>query len=257
MKSLVSSPYAQRLGLFLCGVFLLIAPSWSQVPDSVKNNSVLPVESSPKLIAPDTTTTTATLDTITSATPTPKAKKRGFIRRFLRDDFPNPKKALLLSIIPGGGQLYNRRYIKASIAIGGIAWSTYLIIDNSRQYRRFRDAHLFRVDGDDSTIDEFVDAEGNERLSANDLRQWRDIYQKNREVSYITTIGVFVLTAVEAFVDAHLRTFDVNEDLGMRLKPKLDWLAPNGMSSIGMGLVIEIGPRKIAAPKPFYDAQAP
>ena len=167
-----------------------------------------------------------------------------------RADFPNPKKALIYSIIPGGGQIYNRRWIKATVVMGGAGFLTWNIFYTTQQFKRLKKAHFYRVDEDPTTVDEFT-VNGVEQISTNSLLRLRDDYRKQKETAYIWLIGFVGLSGIEAFVDAHLRTFDVNDDLAMRLKPQLD-IPVFGSAIIGMTMEFKLGQSKAPPPRPFY-----
>ncbi len=127
----------------------------------------------------------------------------------------SPKKAALYSaLLPGLGQAYNKKYWKIPIvyAVGGLMG--YFIIDNNRQYKRYKNAYATRLDGDETTIDAFVDTYSDE-----DLRLLKNYYRRNRDLSYIVAGMVYVLNIVDASVDAHLFYFNVNDDLSLKISP--------------------------------------
>ena len=85
-----------------------------------------------------------------------KKKKEFFVKRILKEPYPSPNKAALLSLIlPGAGQAYNKKYWKIPIVYAGIGGLGYAIHRNGREFRDFREQHLFRVDGDPNTVDRF------------------------------------------------------------------------------------------------------
>ena len=125
-----------------------------------------------------------------------------------------PARAVLLSaLLPGAGQIYNRKYWKAPIAWGGLGLCAYLIRDNTRQYQRFRDGYAAMVDDDPATVSEF------EGRNAASVRETADTYQKWRDQAYLALVGVYILNVVDASVDAHFVRFDVSEDLSMDVIP--------------------------------------
>lgn len=129
----------------------------------------------------------------------------------------SPKKAMLLSaLIPGGGQIYNKKYWKAPIVWVGFAAFGYFINQNNREYKRFKKAYVYNTDGDSSTISEFPLAEAS--LIANE----RDIYRKWRDLSIILTVGWYALSIIDANVDAHMFTFDVSDVATLRWEPTFD-----------------------------------
>jgi len=127
---------------------------------------------------------------------------------------PKPKKALLYALIPGGGQMYNRKFWKVPIVYAGLGFSTYMIFDNKKKFNRYDQARIYRLDGNPNTVDEFVNLYSNDALF-----KVRAVYDKNIQVAYIWTGVIYGLSIVDAFVDAHLSNFDVSDDLSFELIP--------------------------------------
>lgn len=131
----------------------------------------------------------------------------------------SPLMATVLSLgLPGAGQVYNRKVWKVPIIYAGLGATGYAIYFNNREYQRYRDGYLARVTGDPDLVqDEFTGT----RFTAPVLREFRDFYRSNLELSVLGFAVVYLLNGVDAFVDAHLFEFDVSDDLGMRgqLKP--------------------------------------
>jgi len=145
----------------------------------------------------------------------------------------SPKKASILSaVVPGAGQIYNRKYWKAPIAWGGIGLSVWFINDNGHEYRRYKDAYIAVVDGDPATVDEF---EG--RYSAEQLLSVTDTYRRWRDLSVIALGVVHLLNIVDASVDAHFVRFDVGADLSLGAGPSL-LLASQGTAGLSLSLVV-------------------
>lgn len=133
----------------------------------------------------------------------------------------SPRKASILSaVLPGAGQVYNRKYWKAPIVIGGLGVSYYFIRENNGQYQRYKDAYLALTDNDPGTVDEF---EG--RFSAQSLLNVADTYRRWRDLSYIAIGAVYILNIVDASVDAHFVRFDVGRDLSLQVAPSLSTAA--------------------------------
>jgi hypothetical protein len=148
--------------------------------------------------------------------------------------WPVPKKALLWSIIPGGGQVYNRDWWKVPLVAGGF-YALYRTIDyNTDIYRRLQNAYLLKLD------DQEHEFSGSSIDNVSTLRNLRDRYDKSTQMSYVFLILGYALQGVEAYVDAHLRQFDIDDDLSMRLKPTLDILPVSGQAVMGIGVVIPI-----------------
>lgn len=194
------------------------------------------------------------LDTIPDTTPAPgdslfvvsdslaSAEKKNY-----NEGWPNPKKAALWAIIPGGGQIYNKRWWKLPLVYGAMGGLVYAISYNQGIYRRMRDAlDLKRMDMEHEFTGTAIDNEQS-------LLSLRDQYDKNTQLSYIGLTFVYLLQSMEAYVDAHLRNFDIDEDLSMdlRLKPAVEMNAALGQPILGMGLKLNFTRPPEPAPKDF------
>ena len=135
-----------------------------------------------------------------------------------------PRNALLWSAIPGGGQVYNKRYWKAPVVYAGLLGAVAYAEFNQTQYNRFVRALENRCLGDGNVIippnancivteDEFTG------IGTGAIRQARDNADRARQTAYIGIFLVYVLQAVEAYTDAHLQEFDISDDLSLRLGP--------------------------------------
>ena len=145
-----------------------------------------------------------------------------------------PRKATLLSaVIPGAGQIYNRKYWKAPIVWGGLGLSYWFIQRNTKEYRRYKDAYIAVVDNDPTTIDEF-----NGEVSASQLLDVTDTYRKWRDISFIAVGAVYILNIVDATVDAYFVRFDVGRDLSFGVGPSLE-MAAQGAAGISARLIIK------------------
>lgn len=142
-----------------------------------------------------------------------------------------PSKAAFFSaVLPGLGQAYNGSYWKIPIAYAGIGTGIYFYLENDKQYDRYRTAYKDRLAG---RTDEFT-VNGVTRISTNGLIRAQEFYQKNKEISLLVTLGVYVLNIIDANVEAHLRQFNVDEDLS--LKPNLDFNSLTGKTNYGLSL---------------------
>ncbi len=123
---------------------------------------------------------------------------------------PVKKATTLAMIFPGAGQIYNKSYWKVPIVIGGFASMAYIIDFNSRGYNRFRLAY-----------NQYPNDEFGGRIDQTQLKNYRDMYRRNRDLSIIGTAGLYVLSIIDAHVDAYMRDFDVSDDLSMHIEPTL------------------------------------
>ncbi|MBL7951038.1 MAG: hypothetical protein JNM62_04905 [Flavobacteriales bacterium] len=145
----------------------------------------------------------------------------------------SPARATLFSaVLPGAGQIYNRKYWKAPIVWGGLGLSYYFIQRNNKEFRRYKDAYIAVVDGDPMTTDEF-----DGRISSSQLLDVTDTYRKWRDMSYIAVGLVYILNVVDASVDANFVRFDVGRDLSLNAGPSLE-LAAQGTPGASLSLTL-------------------
>jgi len=130
------------------------------------------------------------------------------------EKFHSPKKAGYMSaILPGLGQVYNKKYWKLPIIYGGFAALTYYIIDNNANYKKFRDAYIARID-EDPTNDDILP-----QYTTDNLRIIKNNYWKSRDLSIILTVTLYILNIFDAIADAHLYSYDISDDLSLRIDP--------------------------------------
>lgn len=124
-----------------------------------------------------------------------------------------PRKATLLSaVIPGAGQVYNKSYWKVPIIYAGFGGLAYAFSFNQGEYKRFGDYYRLETDDDDNTNSVFPG-------TPEQLRQKRNYYKKYRDLSVIGMFGLYALQILDAHVDAHLKGFDVSDDLSLHWSP--------------------------------------
>ncbi|MBS0028003.1 DUF5683 domain-containing protein [Chitinophaga sp. 22321] len=149
----------------------------------------------------------------------------------------SPRKAALYSaVFPGLGQAYNREYWKMPLVYAAIGTCTYFFIDNMKTYKLFRDAYRLRVDGNPDTNDKDPITV---RLDPESLKVYRDQYRQYVDYSVLFFILAYGLNIVDATVFAHLRNFDMSDDLSMRISPTLI-----NNRTLGIGVNISIGGKK-------------
>jgi len=132
----------------------------------------------------------------------------------LTEPIKSPRKAAILSsVLPGLGQIYNKRYWKVPIIYAGLLTSTYYINDNNIQYKRYKNAYLKRLDNNPNN-DDFVG-----EYSSCDLLILKDFYRRNREISILCFLGTYIINILDASVDSHLFDYDISEDISLQIKP--------------------------------------
>lgn len=143
------------------------------------------------------------------------------------DPLAPSKAAFYSAIIPGMGQIYNKKYWKVPLVYGGMGLSIYYYSWNNKKYHEYRDAYKDRLAGREVTGE--LAPLDNERL----IRAQR-FHQRNRDLSLLITIGIYVLNIVDANVDAHLLQFNVNENLSLR--PELQQNTIDYKHNMGLSL---------------------
>ena len=141
---------------------------------------------------------------------------------------PSPRAAVLWAIIPGGGQVYNRKYWKVPIIIGGMTALYYAISWNNNNLLEYAKAYSDIKSDDPMTNDSWIafvpaGADPNSYRTNGSfqetLRHGRDFYRRNRDLSIIIAVGVYALSIVDAYVDAELAHFDISPELTLRATP--------------------------------------
>lgn len=155
-----------------------------------------------------------------------------------------PSKAAFYSaILPGLGQVYNKRYWKVPIVYAALGTGVYLYTYNDDQYNRFRDAFKRRRAG--FTDDEFYDLNdsgivpGSPDFSDQALQDAQERFQRDRDLSLLVTIALYVLNIIDANVDAHLQQFNVNEDLAIDMHPYTEFNEVAAAPAFGFGVYIK------------------
>lgn len=137
------------------------------------------------------------------------------------------------TIIPGWGQIYNKKYWKVPLVYAALGTTVYFAIDNHTQYRKYIDAFELRVDDDPTTIDQFDPS-----ISTENLIILQDQYRKWRDLSLILTGLGYALNIIDAHVDAHLFYYDVSDDLSLNWKPTI--IQNPYYNSIGVSVKFDI-----------------
>ena len=154
---------------------------------------------------------------------------------------PHPTKATWLAlVIPGGGQIYNRKYWKLPIFYGGFAGCAYALTWNNKMYKDYSAAYKDAANGNwnSTTITDLLPPNYNYSQSqlTEVLRKRKDTYRRYRDLSIFAFIGVYLLSVVYAYVDAELSNFDIGPDLSMRVEPAVIHSGMMGSSSRTVGV---------------------
>ncbi|MBQ7149536.1 MAG: hypothetical protein IJS06_01060 [Prevotella sp.] len=141
---------------------------------------------------------------------------------------PDPKRALWMALVlPGAGQIYNRKFWKLPIFYGGIVGCVYAMSWNNGMYHDYAQAYIDISDGNPATdsynkflhigttsINELTDTRYKELF-----RNRKDRFRRWRDMSFFVLVGVYALSVIDAYVDASLSEFDISNDLSLRVSP--------------------------------------
>lgn len=155
---------------------------------------------------------------------------------------PNPTRAVWLSaLFPGLGQIYNRRYWKLPILVGGFMGLGYATTWNNGMLKDYTQAYRDIMDSDPSTnsyMDFFPNNTQESSLDktwlTNVLKSRKDYYRRNRDLCVICMVGVYLIAMVDAYVDASLSHFDVTPDLSVDVAPAIFQDSHNRLPSLGV-----------------------
>ncbi|CAZ97848.1 DUF5683 domain-containing protein [Zobellia galactanivorans] len=153
-----------------------------------------------------------------------------------------PSKAAFYSaVIPGLGQVYNKRYWKVPIVYGAIGAAVYGYTWNNNQYQRVRTAFKRRQAGftDDELFDPQNTGSTTPAFGLDDLQNEQERYQRDRDLLLLVSIALYALNIVDANVDAHLKQFNIDDDLSFDMQPFLDLDPVTNNPNYGMALIIK------------------
>ncbi|MDA3883509.1 MAG: DUF5683 domain-containing protein [Bacteroidales bacterium] len=140
----------------------------------------------------------------------------------------SPKKATIYSaVVPGLGQVYNKSYWKVPVIYGGFAGLGYIISQNHIFYSDFRDvynSYLTYAAGEEAegrtpNSDTLLTVRGLTSYSIYNVKEGRDYFRRRRDLAIIGIGAWYVLQIIEAYVDAHMFSFDISDDLSLHYRP--------------------------------------
>ena len=155
-----------------------------------------------------------------------------------------PRKATIYSLVlPSAGQIYNRDYWKLPLVYGALGAAVYTVRWNSLRYNDFLGPYLSSVDPEtglstgETEFDVYIRGEKETRtLTLDQVKRGKTFYRRYREYGYVIFAAVYALTAIEANVSAHLKTFDMSEDLTFKIEPSFE-STPFSAATAGVKLV--------------------
>lgn len=171
---------------------------------------------------------TAPIDTANLIPEDGKKDKKQLYPETKKVFIPNSAKATWMAVIfPGGGQIYNRKYWKLPIVYGGFVGCAYALTWNGQMYDDYSQAYLDIMD-DNPDTDSFLDflppgynVDANMEYLKKVIKRKKDFYRRNRDLSIFAFIGVYLVSIIDAYVDAELASFDISKDLSMKMKPTI------------------------------------
>ncbi|MCP9750799.1 DUF5683 domain-containing protein [Ferruginibacter sp. HRS2-29] len=146
----------------------------------------------------------------------------------------SPRKAIVRSaIVPGWGQITNKKYWKVPLVYGALGTTGYLFFRNLKQYKEAKNAYILASDTSEANDIQIPEPYYSVRKSPERIRAFRNSVRQNVDYSVLFFIFFWGLNVADAAVDAHLKTFDVSDDLSFRIKAGYSPLAKtNGISLI-------------------------
>jgi len=153
----------------------------------------------------------------------------------------SPKKATLYALVPGGGQIYNKKYWKLPIVYAGFGVTGYFAITYGSEYKKYREAYTCSATA--AALGTECDNPLAKKYKTEDLKSIRDFYRRNMELSYIVMGAWYILQMLDATVDAHLYYWEVDENLSVRVDPMIQPLHFNSGSFSEPGPVTPNGLR--------------
>ncbi len=221
---------ARRWGLWGLLLYLLSnlpITAMAQTEDFAVMDSLAKVDA--KLLLGDSIT--ATYDSLSLANDSlsvvVKKKNKKKEKRDWNTWKPDPQRALWLALVlPGAGQIYNRKFWKLPIIYGGFMGCIYALTWNNMMYKDYSQAYLDIMDDDPGTAsyNKFLHlgkqiTPENEEQYVKIFKNRKDKYRRWRDMSFFVMLGVYAISVIDAYVDAELSVFDISKDLSLKVEP--------------------------------------
>ena len=166
-----------------------------------------------------------------------KKEKKEKVKRDWSTWTPDPQRALWLALVlPGAGQIYNRKYWKLPIIYGGFMGCIYALTWNNMMYKDYSQAYLDIMDNDPTTasynkflhLGRQIDMNNEQQVKRYQelFKSRKDKYRRWRDMSFFVMLGVYAISVIDAYVDAELSVFDISKDLSLKVEPTI---MPNRM----------------------------
>ena len=163
---------------------------------------------------------------------------------------PNPKKAVLMAVVPGLGQIYNRKYWKLPIVYGGLMGCFYAVTWNNRNYQDYSTAYKDIIEDAEApnrpveeynkSWQDFIPAGADPEYYLKNtsfqtaLKNRKDYYRRYRDICITSMVAVYFINIVDAYVDSSLAHFDISSDLTMDVAPAAIDTKQSRIPSLGL-----------------------
>jgi len=214
--------WTEPMGKWIVSIIMLIVSGYCQA----QNNDLTVMDSIAQQDSRILFSDTAAIATDTTSVLTKNGKKAK-VKRDWNTWKPNPQRALWLALVlPGAGQIYNRKYWKLPIIYGGFIGCIYALTWNNMMYKDYSQAYLDIMDNDPGTASynkflhlgvQINDQNKDRYISL--FKSRKDKYRRWRDLSFFVMLGVYAISVIDAYVDAELSEFDISKDLSLKVSP--------------------------------------
>jgi hypothetical protein len=155
----------------------------------------------------------------------------------------SPQKAVMYSaVLPGLGQIYNKQYWKVPVVYAGFATLFYFAIVNSEYYNNYLKGYLavHNNELDDPVLDDlkyYQDYKQRDNIE-DILREVKEDFRRNRDLSYFGIVGWYILNIVDAQVSAYFLEYDISKDLSLKIDPEFQNFG-NRENNYAMGISLK------------------
>ena len=213
-----------RIMALVIGMWAMAASTWAQQDGAVQSAEKPFVANDSTISVPQMLTREDTISLLAATDSVPHKKRRDWATWR-----PNPKRAMWLAIVlPGAGQIYNRKYWKLPFVYGGFVGCAYAMRWNNQMFRDYSQAYMDIMDNDPNTqsYNQFLHLgakinESNKARYQELFRKRKDKFRRWRDLSFFCLMGVYALSVVDAYVDASLSEFDISKDLSLKIEPTI------------------------------------
>ncbi|MGY6561868.1 MAG: DUF5683 domain-containing protein [Luteibaculaceae bacterium] len=151
--------------------------------------------------------------------------------RYASDHSPG-RAALYSAVLPGAGQLYNKKYWKIPLVVVAFGTAAFFVVDNQTKMQGYIDERLFRLENP-GMVNTFPN------LNENQLRIGTTFHRRYRDISYASIALIWIVNILDANVDAFMIKFDVSDDISFELAPQ-SIVTPQMPHAVGLGLTIKL-----------------